>query len=165
MSALAVGATAPDFKLKTVEGNTLSLAALLDRGPVVLVFFKVSCPTCQYSLPFYERLFQTYKNRQVTLIGISQNNAEETTAFAREFGITFALLIDEVPTYPVSSAYGLTNVPSTFWIETDGKIVVNSVGWSKADFEKINQDMAERSAMAAPLLFRPHEDVREYRAG
>jgi hypothetical protein len=43
--------------------------------------------------------------------------------------------------YPVSNAYGLTNVPTIFWIAQDGEIEVSSVGWVKADFE-INRKMA-----------------------
>jgi len=165
MPALAKGRTAPEFKLKTLGGKNFSLQEALARGPVVLVFFKVSCPTCQYALPFYERLFQSYKDRHVTLVGVSQNNAEETAAFGKEFGITFAMLLDETITYPVSNAYGLTNVPTIYWIARDGEIEVSSVGWVKPDFEEVNRRMAEASAMPAAFLYRPGEDVRDYRGG
>src|SRR5258707_4393695 len=106
MTALRVGGTAPDFKLVGLHNEALSLSDVLLRGPVLLAFFKVSCPTCQYAFPFYERLFQAYKGRGVTLIGISQNNPEDAAAFAKEFGITFPLLLDDPITYPVSNAYG-----------------------------------------------------------
>jgi len=114
MPALPVGKAAPDFNLKTFDGKQFALKDALARGPVVLVFFKVSCPTCQYALPFYERLFKAYKNHQVTLVGVSQNDAQDTAAFAREFGVHFPLLLDESSRYPVSNAYGLTNVPTIF---------------------------------------------------
>jgi peroxiredoxin len=165
MPALSVGKKAPDLHLKTPEGKTFSLKELLDHGPVVLVFFKVSCPTCQYALPFYQRLFQSYKNQGVSLLGISQNDAAETSEFAKEFGITFPLLLDETITYPVSNAYGLTNVPTIFWIGTDGTIELTSVGWSKPDFEHINRRMADAAAVAAAPMFRPGEEVRDYRGG
>ena len=45
--------------------------------------------------------------------------------------------------YPASNAYGLTNVPTIFWIAQDGEIEVSSVGWVKADFEEINRRMAD----------------------
>src|SRR5579883_1172793 len=115
MQALPAGATAPEFQLKSLDGKEFFLREALVRGPVLLVFFKVSCPTCQYSFPFYERLFRKYRNRNVTLVAISQNNPAETAAFAREFGVTFPILLDDIP-YPVSNAYGLTNVPTLFWI-------------------------------------------------
>lgn len=165
MPALAVGATAPDFRLKTLEGKPFSLKDALTRGPVVLAFFKVSCPTCQYAFPFYERLFRNYRNAHVTLVGISQNNAEDTAAFAEEFGLTFPLLLDDTRAYPVSNAYGLTNVPTLFWIDTDREIQVSSVGWAKPDFEAINRRMADASAIATAPIFRPSDDVRDYRAG
>jgi peroxiredoxin len=165
MPALSVGKNAPDLRLKTLEGKAFSLKEGLDRGPVVLVFFKVSCPTCQYALPFYERLFHSYKNERVTLVGISQDNPAETGDFAKEFGLTFPLLLEETITYPVSNAYGLTNVPTTFWIGTDGTIEITSVGWSKPEFEQINRRMAEVAAIGAAAMFRPGEDVRDYRAG
>jgi len=165
MPALSVGRAAPDFQLKTLAGESFSLQEALARGPVVLLFFKISCPTCQYALPFYERLFQAYKGRNVTLVGVSQNNPEDTKAFAKECGITFPLLLDDTITYPVSNAYGLTNVPTAFWIERDGEIEVSSVGWAKPDFETINRRMADAGAVAAAYVFRAGEDVRDYRGG
>jgi peroxiredoxin len=165
MPALGKGLTAPDFTLNSDDGKPFSLRGALARGPVVLVFFKISCPTCQYALPFYERLFHAYKNQHVTLVGISQNDAGDTAAFAKEFGITFPLLLDDTITYPVSNAYGLTNVPTVFWIERDGEIEVSSVGWVKSEFEEVNRRMADSSAMAKAFVYRPGEDVRDYRGG
>jgi peroxiredoxin len=164
MPALRAGSAAPDLKLNTLSGKTFSLQETLTSGPVVLVFFKVSCPTCQYALPFYDRLFQAYKNH-VTLVGVSQNDAQDTAAFAKEFGIKFPLLLDVPVSYPVSNAYGLTNVPTTFWIARDGEIEISSVGWVKAEFEDVNRRMAEAAAVAAAPVFRAGEDVRDYRGG
>jgi len=165
MAALAIGRKAPDFTLKTMEGKRFSLSDELNRSPVVLAFFKVSCPTCQYAFPFFERLYKTYGDRGVSLVGVSQNDAAETAAFAKDFGITFPMLLDETGTYPVSNAYGLTNVPTLFWIAQDSEIEVSSVGWVKADFEEVNRKLAERKKTAAGSMFKPGEEVRDFRAG
>jgi peroxiredoxin len=165
MAALTVGAKAPEFELKTLDGKKFSLSDELARGPVVAAFFKVSCPTCQYALPFLERLYKAYAKNGVTLVGISQNDAKETTAFNQQFGITFPVLLDDTRSYPVSNAYGLTNVPSIFWIAQDGEIEVSSVGWVKADFEQINRKMAETGKIPAASVFKAGEDVRDFRAG
>jgi len=165
MAALATGTKAPEFELKTLDGKRFSLSDELTRGPVVLVFFKVSCPTCQYALPFYERLYKAYGHKGVTLVGVSQNDARETTAFNKEFGITLPVLLDNTQSYPASNAYGLTNVPSIFWIAQDGEIEVSSVGWLKADFEEINRRMAEAGKIPSAKVFRPGEDVFDFRAG
>jgi peroxiredoxin len=165
MTALATGTRAPEFELKTLDGKRFSLSEELARGPVVLAFFKVSCPTCQYAIPFLERLYKAYKNKGVTLVGISQNDAKETVAFGKDFGVTFPMLLDDTRTYPVSNAYGLTNVPTIFWIAEDGEIDVSSVGWVKADFELINRKMAEIGKITPAAVFRSGEDVRDFRAG
>jgi peroxiredoxin len=99
------------------------------------------------------------------LVGVSQNDAKDTAAFAREFGVTFPLLLDDTRSYPVSNAYGLTNVPTIFWIGRDGEIEISSIGWSKPDFEKVNQQLAEATRAVVAPLYQPGEDVRDYSAG
>lgn len=165
MTALATGTRAPDFALKTLDGKRFSLSEELARGPVVLAFFKVSCPTCQYAFPYLERLYKTYANKGIAILGVSQNDAKETAAFAKDFGVTFPLLLDDTRSYPVSNAYGLTNVPTIFWIAQDGEIEVSSVGWVKADFESINRKIAEAGKLAPAVMFRAGEEVRDFRAG
>ncbi len=165
MAALSAGAKAPEFELKALDGKRFVLREELTRGPVVLAFFKVSCPTCQYALPFLERLYRAYGHQNVTMVGISQNNPRETAAFNKEFGVSFPVLLDDTEKYPVSNAYGLTNVPSIFWIGEDGEIEVSSVGWVKADFEQIGRKMAEAGNAAPVVVFKPGEDVRDFRAG
>lgn len=165
MTALATGVKAPEFELKTFDGRQFSLVDELANGPVVLAFFKVSCPTCQYAFPFLERLYKAYKDKGVKLVGVSQNDAKETAAFAKDFGVTFPILLDDTRKYPVSNAYGLTNVPSVFWVAQDGEIEISSVGWVKADFEQINRKMADAGKVAPAQVFVAGEDVREFRAG
>ena len=165
MTALATGTKAPGFELKTSDGTKFSLQDELAKGPVVLAFFKVSCPTCQYAFPFLERLHKAYQGKRVKVIGVSQNDAKDTAAFAKEFGVTFPILLDDTKQYPVSNAYGLTNVPTIFWIDQDSEIEVSSVGWVKADFEQINRKMAEFGKAAPAVVFTPSEDVRDFRAG
>lgn len=165
MAALTAGKKAPEFELKTVDGKEFSLSAELARGPVVLAFFKVSCPTCQYAFPFLERLYKAYGKNGVTLVGVSQNDAKDTADFMKLFGVTFPVLLDDTKKYPVSNAYGLTNVPTIFWIAQDGEIEVSSVGWVKADFDEINRKMGEAGKTKPAAIFHAGEDVRDFRAG
>jgi peroxiredoxin len=165
MAALTVGKKAPDFELAASNGERFLLTENLAYGAVVLAFFKVSCPTCQYAFPFLERLFKAYGQNGVSLVGISQNNARETAAFVKEFGVDFPVLLEDQDTYSVSNAYGITNVPTVFWIAQDGEIEVSSVGWVKADFEEINRKMAAARNLLPATVFEPGEQVRDFRAG
>ena len=164
MAALTAGQKAPDFTLSTLEGKTFSLTQALQAGPVVLGFFKVSCPVCQYAFPFLERLHKSY-GRGVQVIGASQDNAAQTAAFVKQFGVTFPVLIDPADSYVTSNAYGLTNVPTVFWIDGAGEIEVSSVGWVKSDFEQMNRMMAEHLKSPPAVVFKPGEDVRDFRSG
>jgi cytochrome c biogenesis protein CcmG/thiol:disulfide interchange protein DsbE len=165
MPALATGVRAPEIKLMAVGGGKFKLSEELKKGPVVAAFFKVSCPVCQMAFPYIERLFQVYgKSGKVTLIGVSQDGAADTQAFNREFGVTFPVLIDEKG-YPVSTAYGLTNVPTVFLISQEGEIERSIVSWSKADMEELNRKLAEISGVNPSALFHPGERVAEFRPG
>jgi len=165
MAALTVDTAAPDFTLQTVDGKNFSLRDALGRGPVLLAFFKVSCPTCQYTFPFLERLYKAYGDKTSTLVAVSQNNRKDTQAFIRQYGITFPVLLDDVDTYPVSNAYGLTNVPTLFWIAQDGTIEVSSVGWVKQEFDTLNRLKAESESTNVSALYQPVENVADFRAG
>jgi len=165
MSALTSGAQAPVFNLPGMDGIDFSLSEALAHGPVLLAFFKISCPVCQFAFPFLERIYQSYKNPALTMVGISQNDKKDTAAFITEYGISFPVLLDDIRTYPVSNAYGLTNVPSLFWIARDGEIEISSVGWVRKDLEEIARKAAESGGGALAPIFRPTESVPDFRAG
>ncbi len=165
MAALSLGTTAPDFALQTMDGKRFSLREALAHGPVVAAFFKVSCPTCQYAFPFLQRLYEAHGNKRVTIVGISQNEKKDTAAFIKEYGLTFPVLLDDTRTYPVSNAYGLTNVPTTFWIAQDSEVEISSVGWIRKEMEELNQRAAAISGVGSKPLFHPNEQVADFRAG
>jgi len=165
METLKAGVKAPLFTLPATDGTSFSLGEALARGPVMLAFFKKSCPVCQYAFPLYERLYKAYGNRGVTLVGVSQNPKKETEAFAQSFGVTFPVLLDDTSTYPVSNAYGLTNVPTVFWISQDGKIEISSVGWSRKDFEAMGEKMAVAGKMPSARLIQAQEKIDDFRFG
>jgi peroxiredoxin len=144
---LSEGAAAPDFSLQDLTGTQRTLSQIV---PVLLVFFKVSCPTCQFTFPFLERLYR----RGIPIYAISQDDAESTREFHQEFGITIPTLLDEEEKgYPASNAYGLSHVPSLFLIEPDGKISQASMGFDKRALEQLGQP------------FEPGEYVPEFKSG
>ncbi len=116
MAALEAGSQAPQFELPAMDGSKFSLHDALSRGPVLAVFFKISCPVCQYALPFFERIYKAYGEGKLSIVGISQNDKQDTAKFASQYGVTFPILLDNTKAFPVSNAYGLTTVPTTFWI-------------------------------------------------
>jgi peroxiredoxin len=164
MGAFPAEGIAPAFSLKNLSGSQVSLAEALKKGPVLAAFFKVNCPTCQFTFPFLERLFETYGDTKFTLWGISQNDAADTREFCKEFGIKFPVLLDKHG-YPASNDYGITNVPTLFLISPEGKIQETSVGFEKADLEKLAAEAARAAGKPAVPLFKPGEVIPESKPG
>lgn len=153
---IAAGALAPPFELKCLAGGSRSLQQILGSGPALLVFFKISCPVCQLTLPYLERLAST---SALQIIGISQDDADNTQAFVDRYGLTFPLLLDQSSDgYPASNAYGISSVPTQFLVEPDGRIATSFNGFSKQDLEALG-------ARAGVAPFRPDDHVPEWKAG
>ncbi len=164
MSTLTAGDPAPAFELATTDGSRLSLPSQLKKGPVLLAFYKSSCPVCQFTFPFLERIHKAYPADQVTVLGISQDDDRDTKDFMQEYGLTFPLAIDDRG-YPASNAYGLTNVPSLFLVTPDQKIRLSSVGFSKKDIERVSRELAEHVGKPILQVFRTDEVIPEYKPG
>lgn len=166
MTHIAAGNKAPGFSLKALDGKEYSLQELIQRGPVVAAFFKISCPVCQFTFPFLERIYKRYGGEGVTFLGVSQDDARDTKDFAKEFGVTFPISLDQKErNYPASNAYGLTNVPTIFLIETDGTVKISCMGFDKNDLESIAAALAEWKKLVPAALFRPDESVPAHKPG
>jgi Peroxiredoxin len=165
MQALTAGTEAPQFELPAMDGRNFSLHEALSRGPVLAIFFKVSCPVCQYAFPYFDRIYRAYGSDKVSVVGISQNDKQDTAKFIEKFGVTFPVLLDDTKTFPASNAYGLTNVPSAFWVSPDGQIEISSVGWARKEFEDMARKAAAATAVPVKALFQSSEKIADFRAG
>jgi peroxiredoxin len=164
MTHIAAGNPAPNFSLKSLDGHDFCLADSLKKGPVVLAFFKVSCPVCKFAFPFLERLFQRYQTENVTFLGVSQDNASATREFAADFGVTFPILTDDA-SYLVSNAYGLTMVPTVILVQPNGTVRVSSMGFVKADLEAVADYLADRRNITRVPVFLSGEAVPASKPG
>jgi peroxiredoxin len=164
MSNVLTKTKAPNFELKNLDGNRLSLQEALKRGPVVAAFFKVSCPVCQFTFPFLERLFKSYASDRTTFWAISQDDTRDTREFCAEYGITFPALVDD-DGYPASNDYGITHVPTYYLIAPDGTVQVDSVGFGKKALEKIAEELARFLNRPVAAVFKPGEVVPDSKPG
>ena len=153
---LEPGELAPGFRLARLGGGEVSLADLLPGGPVLLAFFKVTCPVCQLTLPYLERI---HAGAALPIYGISQNDADDTREFNAEFGLTLPMLLDtEESGFPASNAYGISHVPTLYLVGTDGRIARVIEGWSKQDMESLGSSVGVR-------VIQPGENVPAMKAG
>jgi peroxiredoxin len=156
---LDTGQIAPDFELRDIAGQLVSSRDLRAKADTLFALFKISCPVCQLTFPFLERLHRGVAHDKLQVVGISQNNPADTQEFNEEFGVTFPTLIDPAKSgYQVSNAFGINNVPSLFLTDSAGAIVWQSSGFVKKDVE----DLARRYGFQ---IFRKDENVPAWKAG
>lgn len=158
------GDEAPQFALPDLDGHSHTLAEGLQRGHLLLAFFKISCPTCQFTFPFIQRLYEKLSGTKLTIWGISQNDREDTKEFCKEFEIGFPVLIDD-PEYVASNAYGLSNVPSLFLIDPNGRIVSAEKGFSKKQLESFDAQFKAGSREPSLPFFSPSEIIPATKPG
>ena len=150
------GSRAPAFRLSRLEGGEVTLAELTARGRVLLVFFKVTCPVCQLTVPFLERL---HASGNLAICGISQNDAADTREFNSYFGATYSTLLDsEDEDFPVSNHTAFPAFPPCSWWSRTASISRVIEGWNRKDMEAL-------AAAAGMTLFRPEDNVPAWKAG
>jgi peroxiredoxin len=164
MPEVTEGKTGPLFNLDGTDGEPNSLQAALRKGPVLAVFFKVACPTCQYTLPFIERLYRQFADKDIQIWGISQDDAGASRRFAKEYNLTFPILVDQNH-YATSRQYGVKYVPTMFLIKPDGQVETRSEGFSKVDLLDIQKSLAHHLSAEPGEFFRPDEKVPEHKPG
>lgn len=153
---LEPGAKAPAFELKDLTGRVLSLAEVTNGKPALIAFMKVSCPVCQMTFPFLERMASS---QDLNIIGVSQDHLGATQSFNSKFGVTFRTLLDEENAgYPASNAFGISHVPTAFLVESDGEISMVMEGFAKSM-------MTEIGDRAGVSPFRPGDFVPEWKSG
>jgi peroxiredoxin len=157
---LAPGTRAPDFRMELLSGGSATLAEVTGGGPVLLAFFKISCPICQLTFPFLQRIHDAINDAGgIRVFGISQNDAGDTRDFNEEFGVTFPTLLDsEDDGFPASNDYGISSVPTMFLVSPGGTISHVIEGWRKKEMESL-------AGGGGAGLFRAGENVPEWKAG
>lgn len=128
-SIARVGEPAPDFSLKTIEGDGVKLSDF--KGKTVLLNLWASwCPPCRYEMPGIQAAYEKYKDRGLVVLGIDyavQDNLQDAKDFVEEFKLTFPILLDE--TGEVSAGlYGMRGLPTSYFIDKEGILQHIQVG-------------------------------------
>lgn len=95
IGGLKVGDKAPDFSLPTIEGKTISLSAVLEKGPVVLVFYRGEwCPYCNLQLRALQQAYADIRKAGGELLAISPQKVEKAEVQVTKNHLSFPLLTD-----------------------------------------------------------------------
>lgn len=136
---LPVGSRAPDFTLKTPQGQAVSLSSY--RGKAVLLeFFATWCPHCNAEAPHLEKLYASLPKQRIAFVSVNADGetAPSVFAFHRYYGLRYPALLD--PGKPagsftqqgaagkVTSTYQVEDYPTFYVIDPQGRISWRSDG-------------------------------------
>jgi thioredoxin-dependent peroxiredoxin len=126
------GAPAPDFELRSDEGDTVKLSALRGK-PVVLYFYpKDDTPGCTTEACEFRDAYDRFREQGVEILGVSPDTEASHQKFKSKYELPFTLLAD--PDHEVAEAYGVWREKrnygktymgverSTFVVDADGKV-------------------------------------------
>lgn len=161
---IEAGSTAPDFTLRGIDGDTYTLSDALGRGPVVLVFFKTTCGTCDLTFPYINRLRDSYPGDGWSLWAVAQDPLAEAGRYASTSGMAYPVLPD-VDGYAVSKAYDPAATPSLFLIDRSGDVVQETAGFNKADLNSLAAALAERLATELTVIAPAGDGNPDFKPG
>ena len=126
------GAPAPDFELRSDEGETVTLSALRGK-PVVLYFYpKDDTPGCTTEACEFRDAYDRFREQGVEILGVSPDTEASHRKFKSKYELPFTLLAD--PDHRAAEAFGVWKEKrnygktymgierSTFVIDADGKV-------------------------------------------
>jgi peroxiredoxin len=132
---LAPGDTAPSFSLPDPSTGSVVTDPWND-GPVVLAFFKTTCPVCQMVAPKLTALAEA----GAPVIGVGQDPPAKLQAYANEHGQRIPT-VSESPPYELSSAFGISVVPTLFAVSADGVVEQTVVSWDRDRWNRFAESL------------------------
>lgn len=139
--SLGVGSNAPDFTLKTLDGNEAHLMDYKGR-PVLINFWASWCGPCRGEMPAIVAAYNAHKDTGLEVLAINltiQDTLKNARAFADEFRMSFPVLLDQEG--HVSNTYSLRGLPNSVFIDADG--IVRAIHPGPMTREVIEQQLAE----------------------
>ncbi|PEF39904.1 alkyl hydroperoxide reductase [Bacillus sp. AFS094228] len=125
LGGLKIGAKAPNFSLKTLDGKQVELSDYKGKK-VMLNFWATWCPPCKKEMPDMEKYTQLAGD-DVVVLAVNIDPENDVQAFVEDNGITFTIPLDsQSAKNPVNERYKILSIPTTYFIDKKG-IIRNKV--------------------------------------
>jgi thiol-disulfide isomerase/thioredoxin len=139
-SDLSIGSKAPDFELYDLDGDVHKLSEY-KGSPVFLNFWATWCGPCRGEMPHLEEVYEEWKDNNLTFFAVNiGESSTDVVSFLDYYGFTMPVLLDSAKT--VSRRYGVSGIPTTYFIDEDG-IIQNKVVGAFPDRESVESYVEE----------------------
>ena len=133
-SDLSIGSKAPDFELYDLDGDVHKLSDYKGT-PVFLNFWATWCGPCRSEMPHLEEVNEEWKDQGLTFFAVNiGESSTDVVSFLDYYGFNMPVLLDSAKT--VSRKYGVSGIPTTYFIDEDG-IIQNKVVGAFPDRESV----------------------------
>ena len=165
MSTLpASGSGAASFALRDAAGNPCVFGPEGPAAPATLLFFfKHDCATCDLTAPLVERVHRALSGAGLRVLGVSQDGAALTAAFAERHGLTFPRALDA--DLLASEKYGFDAVPALVLADENAGVLASFEGFGRADLMALVELAAGRCGIPSPAIEHEGESLPESRPG
>ncbi|MGE7184881.1 TlpA disulfide reductase family protein [Peribacillus sp. NPDC006672] len=121
LGGLKIGAVAPDFSLKTLDGEQVNLSDYKGKK-VMLNFWATWCPPCKKEMPDMQKYSQQAGD-DVVILAVNIDPENDVQAFVEDNDITFTIPLDsQSAKKTVSERYKILSIPTTYFIDSKGII-------------------------------------------
>jgi peroxiredoxin len=135
---------APDFELVDSEGVPVSLAGMLEKGPVVVVMTKDGCPCSIESQQFFNTI-HTQMEGKVNFVGIIDAEQPQAQLYKRSLSVPYPLLVDEEKA--VLREFESKQSVYVYFIRTNGRIAKVWPGYNRAMLVELNEMAANEAGL------------------
>lgn len=133
---------APDFTVYDIEGNPVKLSDFIGK-PTIVNFWASWCGPCKREMPDFEAAYQEQGEKIHFLIVNMTDDYRETvetaSSYVEEQGFTFPVYYDT--DYSASTTYGVSSIPTTYFLDAEGCIVAYATGMIDAETIQRGIDM------------------------
>ena len=120
----------PSVSVVNSRGTEINSSDLLTGNTLVVGLWSTWCVPCRRELPQLQEFAAKHQNVSVVAVNLG-DKLDSVAAYAKEIGLTMPVVIDTEGR--ISSALGVTSVPSTLVIDSSGKVIATHVGEITAD--------------------------------
>ncbi len=114
------------FSAKDIKGNKVDLADYLGEKVIIVNFWATWCPPCRFEIPELVRLQEVYKDK-IQIVGVSLDRSLNSVKNYKEHKFNYPIIWDGYG--EIAYLYGgISSIPTTFVINTEGKIVERVIG-------------------------------------
>ncbi len=143
---LEVGAAAPDFSIKDVEGKPFRLSDEKGKKAFLLVFWSIFCEPCRMEMPVIQKMYDKYRENGLDVVAIVLDGEPliaSINGFIKQEGYTFRVLIDELDSREIFKAadpYGVAETPTIYLLDRAGKVILARAG-------RVSEDEVQKSIL------------------